>query len=121
MRSSAKRPRHLQAAYIVAAAVAVGVYPTDVAADFAPSAASLDYGSSLPGRAVVVLLLSLLVGVVIGRFWATALTGAWYVLLFRLDEAHESGVSGDLKQYVFTMVAVAFLGILAGVAIRRPT
>lgn len=45
-----------------ATSLALALYITNVAADFAPSAASLDYGSGIYARAVVALMLSSVVG-----------------------------------------------------------
>lgn len=92
---------------------------TNVAADFAPSAASLDYGSGIYARALVALMLSSVVGFAVGSYWALTLAGAWCVLLLRLGEAKESGVSDDLAQYVITLVILALMGLLVGTAARR--
>lgn len=95
------------------------MYVGNVLADFAPSAASLDYGSAIYGRAVITVILSTVVGFAFGSYWILTLAGAWCVLLLRLGGADDSGVSRELVQYVSTMVAAAVIGLVVGTAARR--
>ncbi len=95
------------------------MYLGNVLADFAPSTATLDYGTAIYGRAVITVILSTAVGCAFGSYWILTLAGAWCALLLRLGEADDSEVSHELVQFVSPMVATAVIGLVVGTAARR--